>query len=1507
MPSPTIDFRAIRPHHGSQHGGFEELVCQLAVLDTAPGTPFHRKGAGADAGLECYREEDDGSETGWQAKYFFEFGSSEASQLTQSFTQAVDRHPRLRRFIVSMPFNLSDGRVGNRISERDRWNRWLTARANAILPRVIEFELWDETQLIERLSRTNPRHAGRRHYWFDALHFTPDWFRTRFDITRQALGQRYTPELNIELPIRRGLLAIARDPRFVDSLRELADDIDEARSRATDSIAALLAGGSAATSAGALDAEFRAITTSIRTASMGPAEALPFEAWAAALDRAGTTLGICSAAVWDLRSQQGGDRDEIRRAHYYIDRLYEALDTASKAINRSFSRLANERRLLVTGEAGAGKSHLLADVADHHISQGFPAVLVLGGSFVEGEPWRQVADQLGLPNATPDDILGTLDAAGEAAGTRALVMIDAINERGGITLWASRLPAFLATADRFTHVAIVLSCRTTFLPYIVREIDETTLPRLAHPGFAGHAAEAARRYLDQRGIVRMAAPNFSPEFENPLFLRTCCDALQRRGEQELPRGLAGVSGVFDFYFGAVSDAITARMGLYPRLRIVEKALDAVTRAMVEARSGYLPVAEVHALLEALHPSQNQTERSLFFQLENEGVLTVEPKVDGATTTELVRFTFERLSDHRIAQALLDDAITGDDPAAAFAPEGALRSYVTGRGAYRFAGIAEAFAVQLPERFGVELLDLIGDDIAIYDLLPGFRTSLLWRRQDAFGERTLELLTEYADYMDGDPWLDSIIAIATEPGNAFNADYLDRWLRPMSLPERDELWSVRATYLATNDGNSIDTLIQWVLANGLNPIERERARLAAVTLAWLTSFSHRVVRDMATKALAVLLVRRRELGAHLIERFGTLNDPYVVDRVLAAVYGAATRSQGNEGLAALAETAYAAVFAHDPISPHALIRDHARGIVELAVHRGVPPAGVPIERARPPYPGGEPLETIDDAVLAAFVQDYGGTSMRDDIMSSAFEDGDFARYEIDPLAHRFLELPRDEITRSAEERYDDWYARAVAGRPDREAALRNVIALSGRLSAMPYDFNRWLDDIDDTADSGPGEPTRKRNAASGALRSILSEPEWREYEIYGKGWAERLMWDADASSNDPNFSSQKARRWVAWRAHDLGWTPERFAHFERHMPSRDRTEHSIERVGKKYQWIAYHELTGRLSDLVAVDGDYSKGPQPYRGPWQIGTREMDPTILVTRTEARDSSRQPATWWSPHAPRWREDPPQARIVWMRDESRDVPDPLAQIDVTDPEGRRWLVLEMGATRNQSVVEEGERLFLRMTWHKIHSLLVARSDVDRLVRLLTTSERDRDHPPKIDLPWRAYLGEYPWHPAYDEMHGDWEIGTPSIEVFGTIADRYVERSGHNYSVEDSFNLTIPGPRLMRGLNLRLAEGRSLSYCDAAGRILFKDPSADTAGHSAAVVDRAALSAFLARETLELVWIFLGEKSAHGGRRHRSGWGGQLEYWGVYRFDGNAITGGLHFAQKEPNREQLAQYLAHR
>jgi len=1140
MPSSAIDFRVIRPHRGSQHGGFEELTCQLAALDTASGLPFHRKGAGGDAGLECYRVESDGSETGWQAKYFFELGSSEAGQITESFDTAIAKHPALACFIVCVPFDLSDGRVGKRKSERDRWDSWVIERKASIAPRAIEIRLWNAFELTERLSRNDALHVGRRVYWFDVPHFGTNWFKERFAIARAALGRRYTPELNVELPIRKALAAFARDPDVARQITDWADDLDEARHRSLDQMKDTL-GATHALDVANLSAQTAKISAAIRAAPLGPTDPLPLSAWRAMVTTATTTLDRCSVAIWEMRNRSRGKaKDEARNAHFFAERLREVFERIGEAIDAPEIGLANVRRLLLTGEAGVGKSHLLADVAEHHIVRGMPAILVLGGAFSDAEPWRQVGDQLGLSNTSPDQFLGALDAAAEAAHTRALVMVDAINERNGIAVWSSRLAAFLAVTDRFRHVALLVSCRTTFVPYIVRDLDAVTLPRIEHPGFAGKAAEAARLYLDQRGIVRMAAPFFAPEFDNPLFLRTCCDMLEHRGERELPRGLAGVSSIFGFYFGAVVERLNHVMALAPRLKRVEAALSKLTEAMVVAGTGYLALDDAQAILEDVHPSNGHAAESLFFQLENEGVITVEPVSDGSTIVEMVRFTFERLSDHRIAQRLLDQHIGTGDPATFFAAGGALARYVMGHDASRFAGIAEALAVQLPERYGAELIDMVEDEHARWNLVHGFQVSLLWRSQSVFTERTLALLEEWADILGGDPVLETLLAIATEPTNRFNANYLNTWLRPLGLPERDLQWSIRATSLADDSEGPINTLIEWVLANGLEKIEAERAHLAAVTLAWLTSLSHRWVRDMATKALATLLVDRRDLAAVLITEFADVDDPYIVDRVLAAAYGAATRRASDEGLPELARAAFAAVFAREPLPVHALVRDHARGIIELAESRGVLPFDVSLERARPPYPRGAPLERIRKKTLRGYVQDYNGNIFHDDICSSALEDGDFARYEIDPLASEFLRLPREEHGRSMPEIYDAWHAKAIANHSDRQVTLAHLIEVAGRLYQAR---NRFGED-----DDRDGQLAAQRAAEEEYEQTIkdferlLNDEEIEEFHLRAAGYVRGRMWDERAPAWAPTYGGSRSRRWVTWRAHELGWTPDLFAEF-----------------------------------------------------------------------------------------------------------------------------------------------------------------------------------------------------------------------------------------------------------------------------------------------------------------------------------------------------------------------------
>ena len=69
-----------------------------------------------------------------------------------------------------------------------------------------------------------------------------------------------------------------------------------------------------------------------------------------------------------------------------------------------------------------------------------------------------------------------------------------------------------------------------------------------------------------------------------------------------------------------------------------------------------------------------------------------------------------------------------------------------------------------------------------------------------------------------------------------------------------------------------------------------------------------------------------------------------------------------------------------------------------------------------------------------------------------------------------------------------------------------------------------------------------------------------------------------SGDEPRFDPSIIQRYVLWRVFDLGWTAVRFGEFDQMAGSGyGRNADKAERIGKKYQWIAYHEILAYISD------------------------------------------------------------------------------------------------------------------------------------------------------------------------------------------------------------------------------------------------------------------------------------------------------------------------------------------
>jgi hypothetical protein len=126
-----------------------------------------------------------------------------------------------------------------------------------------------------------------------------------------------------------------------------------------------------------------------------------------------------------------------------------------------------------------------------------------------------------------------------------------------------------------------------------------------------------------------------------------------------------------------------------------------------------------------------------------------------------------------------------------------------------------------------------------------------------------------------------------------------------------------------------------------------------------------------------------------------------------------------------------------------------------------------------------------------------------------------------------------------------------------------------------------------------------------------------------GWREALVSEIDGQIRDEQ-----------WRRHE---TPDR-----------------IERYGKKYGWIAYYELAGRLDDRGELR-DQPWGPD--RGVWP----DIDPSFPETPTALKVP-----------IPPWASGAPDEDESWVREGEIDIPDELLAPDAVDGEEGPWLLVE-------------------------------------------------------------------------------------------------------------------------------------------------------------------------------------------------------------------------------------------
>ncbi len=1415
----VMDWKSIRPLNGGRDRGFEELCGQLARAESPPDSEFVRKGT-PDAGVECYAILNDGSEWGWQAKYFDRLGGSQWSQLDDSVKTAIEKHPRLRRYFVCVPFDRPDARIAGRKSAKERWDdrvgkwtNWASAKGMAV-----EFVYWGSHELLERL--TLRQHVGRLCFWFDVRGFDEEWFSARLDESLQTAGPRYTPEIHVELPIAWKFEAFGRTDRFFDWVKALARKIRE-NLRTFEYSEASIAEPTLAAAAAAMTEKVRRVLDGFDAVKTQPAGCLPFKMLAEQLRGAATAAEELLRLLAEHKREQELRREaatgtESSPPSYQSNPLRVrrlVLDLSDELWSASGSLLDDEdiagsALMLLRGDAGTGKTHLLCDVARQRVADGHPTVLLMGQRFVSNDaPWTQALQQLDMADLTAEKFVGALESAAQAAGSRALLLIDAINEGTGRIIWPSHLAAFLAHLERSPWIGVVLAVRSSYEEIVVpAEVRERAVV-VTHQGFTGHEYDATKTFFIHYELELPSTPLLAPEFRNPLFLKTLCRGLQAKGERRLPRGFQGITTVFDLYLSAVNQRLASILGFDPRTPLVRQALEALSEAFLASRKRWLTLTEAKKIVNGLLPGRD-FERSLYRGLVVEGVLVEEALQD---PEEAVFVAYERFADHLAAKTLLDRHLDVRAPASAFA-QGRPLAFICDEKKYVSLGLLEALCIQIPERTGEELIAIAPRCVNHWGLGAAFRQSIIWRAYAAFSDGTREALNKLCgNEYDLQDTLDALLTVATLSGHPLNAVVLDRRLREDAMPDRDAWWSV---YLHQEWGNhgAVDRLVDW--ANSLTPntlLDDETVDLCAISLAWMLTTSNRFLRDRATKALVSLLTGRLTAVVRLVERFADIDDPYVAERVYAVAYGTAMRCHDPVAVGDLAACVYARIFATGSPPQHILLRDYARGVVERALCLGSA-IEVVADHIRPPYKSQWPaIPTEDDIkpLLPNWSHDSRDLEWGRNLIGDSVMEDDFARYVIGTNASSWLSLGLDESPRRP------------PPRPEDQSRSREVADLEGRgEEALP------------------------------ALEAILTG-------------------DHDAR-RPPRFDLGQIKRYILWRVFNLGWTTKRFGHFDRFSYSCDGREASkAERIGKKYQWIAYHEIMALVADHFQYCEFFREedGDQAYDGPWKEGLRDIDPSCTMRASRGGTSwEGHAAAWWgSARYDHWGK--PGSPREWVLN-CDDLPNIAELLIVTDPtDGSRWLNGQGDFSWTQQPPPDRESIDVerRELFYTCRGYLIRAAGAPLFLKWAEGGDFLGSWMPDAAVVYRMFLGEHAWAPAsryfqqrYDDDYGEDGWAHPNHDCpvkIRTLAFEYLrETGGFDCSIDESYTLLLPGNDLVTGLGIRWS-GLGADFVDAADRVAAQDPTVHADGPSALLLREDLLREFLAREDLTICWAVLGGK----------------------------------------------------
>jgi hypothetical protein len=1131
-----------------------------------------------------------------------------------------------------------------------------------------------------------------------------------------------------------------------------------------------------------------------------------------------------------------------------IDSYYNLVENAIKTIKSEEFQIFEKKSMLIIGEALIGKTHLFCDVALNRLQNNNPTILVFANLFDKNKTIiDNIISQIGLINISEYEFLQGLNLLSTRYSSKTLIMIDAINEKNAPEIFKESIIKFNEQIKNYPNLAIAMSIRDVELNRISTSSNEEYLDNeiihIQHKGFEGIELEAVTTFCNALNVELPKIPfHITHLFINPGILFMYIELI-KDSKEKMDISIINPTKVFQSY---LNDLERKFFQLYSNDideedRVVKEAVNTIISLGTneDLISFYFDYQNVKKNLTTIH-------KKVLEFLISEGVLN-KFKTDESTR---VYFTYQKFENFFIADYLLTKYEDNKEKILNLLKE-------------HYGAMSEALLMQIPEKLNKEIFELnrwLLRDKYICEL---YIKSLVWRKPETINDNTFKYIKFILGYENiFEEYLNTILQLSTIPNHPLNFKNLHEKLKKFNISERDYNWSIYIHNSFYYDG-IVKRLINWAWNKKDNfELEDESLYLYGLTLSWFLTSSNRDLRDSTTKSLVNIFTNKINIFLDVLKSFEGVDDLYVLERLYAVSYGIVLRSNNQNGFKELGEYIYHTLFNVDFVIEHILLREYASNTIEYI--NKLNHLNINLSKIYPPYNQNHSwtLPEISKADVEKYRNDY------KDIYSSSLH-GDFKIYQVYSEINHFLNLkisdrPHQKLSK---ERYEDFMNSLNSEQKKEYDKIRfssnKIMKILNNITQDELDEEiKSLDIEQDVLDK-----LQEERLKQSSFKELLLPEQLKEYDDFIVSYTKEDEYKF-------TIDIKSIKRLIFLEAIQLGWDKEFFEEFDNRVGHRGRMEHQTERIGKKYQWIAFYKVLARLTDNYEYqNGRHENKISEYQGTYQSYIRNIDPTTIL-KEKRKDENK----WWF-NINNDFENKSISNKEWMSSvEKLPSISSLVQLKNDDNE---YLLHSMNFSIDGT--EDTNKKY-RNLYYDINAFILNKSNLKEFITWLKSVNYYGQHKmPQSNHIQKTFLREYPNSKSYEyfdnyyygqmDWEDDFEIGDNEIpcKVLLTSTSYFNEGRSYDKSVNETIEIGLPNKWFVKDMNLKqtINDGE---WIDKNNNVVFFDPTIDSGcitefnENGVLVSDKKLLLEYLEQNNYTIVWIMWGEKQVRNNRDSHNG-----------------------------------------